>query len=83
MSFGGLDDGRRALGGFDLVPFSGGRVVEGEVTGLPGPLDYLPTARGLLQSAPLTLHVPDQGALVLTEGGAQLLCEGPGRGVHV
>jgi hypothetical protein len=70
MGFGILDDGGRAIGGFDLVPFSGGRVVEGDVTGLPGPLAYQPTARSFLQSAALTFHVPDEGGLVFTEGGA-------------
>jgi hypothetical protein len=64
MSFGGLDDGGRALGGFDLVQFSGGRVVEGDVAGLPAPLDYQAAVLGLFEPLALALEVPDEGVLV-------------------
>src|SRR5215210_7295364 len=63
MSFGGLDDGGRALGGFDLVPFSGGRVVECDVAGLPAPLDQA-AVLGLFEPLALALEVPDEGVLV-------------------
>jgi hypothetical protein len=71
MGFGGLGDGGRAFGGFDLMPFSGSRIVEG-VPWLSAPLDDQAAAVGLLEPLAFALQEPDEDMLVQGDDLVQL-----------
>jgi hypothetical protein len=82
MSLGGLDDGRQALGSFDLVPISSCRIMQGDVAWLPSPPDDKAQAIRSFEPQSLTFEVTYQGALVLAERGTQLVGVRLIRSVH-
>ncbi len=64
------------------MPLAGGGVVQGDVAWLLRPLDDEAAAVGGFEPLALAFEVPDQGALVLAQGVAQLVGGGFLRGIH-